>query len=621
MIKTRKLIKEMKYKKTIIFIFICYLIGCFLFIETNELYINQDAKNHRNIPPLHVSNNVDAMEWNHTWGGEGYDVGYAIGLDSSDNIYITGWTANFGGIRDDICLLKYNPTGELQWNYTWGGADYHDDAYAIGLDSSDNIYLAGETRSFGALGKDICLLKYNSMGELQWNYTWGGASNDAAYAIGLDSSDNIYLAGGTSSFGALGVDLCLLKYNPSGELQWNYTWGGANYDYANAIALDSSDNIYLVGSTQSFGALGRDVCLLKYNTMGELQWNYTWGGNGDDYGNAIGLDSSDNIYLVGSTQSFGALGRDVCLLKYNTMGELQWNYTWGGNEDDWAYAIGLDSSNNIYLAGDTKSFGALGSDICLLKYNPIGMLQWNYTWGIGGNDYVYAIGLDSSDNIYLAGEIDDAGFYTDLYIVKLDNSPPVIAINSPNPNTFIGNVAPNFNISINELFLNSTWYTLDGGITNILFSGLTGTINQTEWDEKGDGLITLKFYANNSMGMVGTSEVSFYKDTEPPTSSIFFIPHSEINIVNDSTTFTLTADDGWIDYTVPFDLSSYNDGDYLISYYTIDKIGNIEDAHTISVELIKISSEVPEIPGYNILLVLGIVSIITIMILRKRLKT
>ena len=148
----------MKHKKILALLFVFWLYGCFLLLENNELYTNQDAKDKRNTLPLHFSNNLVMREWNYTWGGAGTDVAYAIGLDSSDNIYLTGWTESFGALDEDICILKYNTTGALQWNYTWGGAEF-DGAFAIGLDSSDNIYLAGRTGSFGASGHDMCVVK------------------------------------------------------------------------------------------------------------------------------------------------------------------------------------------------------------------------------------------------------------------------------------------------------------------------------------------------------------------------------------------------------------------------------------------------------------------------------
>jgi len=562
-------------------------------------------------------------------------------LDSSNNIYIAGWTESYGLSNFDICLLKYNSTGTLQWNYTWGGTG-EDVAYAIGLDSSENIYLTGWTASFGAVNFDICLLKYNSTGVLQWNYTWGGTGGDFAYGLAIDLSDNIYVAGETSSFGASGSDVCLLKYNSTGALQWNYTWGGTGGDYAYELAIDLSDNIYLTGATGSFGALDYDVFLLKYNSTGALQWNYTWGEPGLDIAYAIGLDSSNNIYLGGCTKRLGASDYDVCLLKYNSTGALQWNYTWGEEDYDYCYAIGLDSSDNIYLAGSKGKWGTAGKDMYLLRYNPTGVLQGNYIWSRKGEDEACAIGLDSSENIYLAGWTTGFGAIdTDMCLVKLDNSPPLITINSPIQDIFIGNVAPYFNISIIEPLLNTTWYTLDDGTTNIIFSGLTGTIKQTEWDKKGDGPVTIRFCANDTAGKEKYVEVTVRKDASAPTSSISYVLHGDPNIVNDSTIFTISADDGqgsgvaatkykikygttydsgWIDYTIPFDLSSYNSGDYLISYYSTDTIGNIEDETTIPVELIRLSSEPPAIPGYHILLLISIIGVASVILLKFKYK-
>ena len=145
----------------------------------------------------------------------------------------------------------------------------------------------------------------------QWYTTWGGSGDDGGSDIALDSSNNIYLAGITTSFGAGDFDMALVKYNNMGEQQWNTTWGGSNFDTASGIAVDSSDNVYLVGITVSFGAGQSDMVIVKYNSLGEQQWNTTWGGSGGDLGYGIAVDSSDNIYLVGSTYSFGAGHNDM----------------------------------------------------------------------------------------------------------------------------------------------------------------------------------------------------------------------------------------------------------------------------------------------------------------------
>jgi len=267
--------------------------------------------------------------------------------------------------------------------------------------------------------------------------------------------------------------------------------------------------------------------------------------------------------------------------------------------------------------------------MCLVKFNSSGQYQWNQTWNFGLEDEVRALIFDPSENIFLAGYT--YGVDYDICLVKL-NSPPKILINSPIQNDFYGTIAPNFNLSIVESDLHTTWYTLDGGITNITFSGLTATINQTEWDKKGDGLVTIEFFANDSMSLEGSSEVSFYKDVTAPTSSISFIPHSGTNIVNKSTTFTLTADDGqgsgvasimykinegdWINYSNPFDLSDYTTSNYNISYYSIDKVSNMENINSL---LVKIPGP-GVIPGYNILFLMSLICVISIISYKLRNK-
>jgi len=109
------------------------------------------------------------------------------------------------------------------------------------------------------------------------------------------------------------------------------------------------------------------VSTLSANVQIVDEWSRTWGGNYFDSGNAIALDSSDNIYIAGQTESFGAGSFDIFLVKYDGSGVQQWNRTWGGSADDYCYAIALDSSKNIYLTGSTYSFGAGSSDMCLVK--------------------------------------------------------------------------------------------------------------------------------------------------------------------------------------------------------------------------------------------------------------
>ncbi len=264
--------------------------------------------------------------------------------------------------------------------------------------------------------------------------------------------------------------------------------------------------------------------------------------------------------------------------------------------------------------------------------------------------------IDGSTNVTILGNIpfafpsdgqhsiqvfaqDSAGdiITSDLRYFFIDTTSPEIIINSPAQNYYFGMNAPTFDISIIEPNLNSTWYTLDSGTTNITFSGLTGTINQTEWEGFGPGPVTIEFYANDTFGLEDYNEVTVIKELNAPSSSISFIPHSGVNIVNKSTLFSLSADDSmesgvavirykvnnsnWVDYINSFSLSAYPAGDYLITYYAIDVAGNTEMEHSILVTLVDIPSKSSStIPGYNMFLTIGIICTLLFIFFRRKYK-
>lgn len=222
---------------------------------------------------LHISayNPVNLI-WNRTWTDYYGALGNAIGLDSLNNTYITG-IANSMSNSWEVGLVKYNSSGQLQWDRVWGmGSNERDVGQAIVISSTDDIYIAGYTQEwdFGLKDMDIILLKYNSTGELQWYNIWGGGGDDTCYGLAIDKNDNVFLAGYTNSWIAEGGAMCVLKYNTSGALKWNHTWGGGPMDGALGIVVDSSDNIYLGGNK------GYDICLVKFDNSGVWQWNRSW---------------------------------------------------------------------------------------------------------------------------------------------------------------------------------------------------------------------------------------------------------------------------------------------------------------------------------------------------------
>ena len=244
--------------------------------------------------------------WIATLGGTGSDYGQAIAVDSSGNVYVTGYTASQGAGGNDALITKYDTSGTIQWQRSLGGSGT-ERGQGIAVDSSGNVYVTGYITSQGAGGNDAIIAKYNTSGTIQWQRILGGASSEIGYGIAVDSSGNVYVAGSTASQGAGGNDAIIAKYNTSGTIQWQRSLGGAGDDVFYGIAVDGSGNLYVTGLTNSQGAGGNDALITKYDTSGTIQWQRSLGGSGTERGQGIAVDSSGNVYVTGYITSQGAV--------------------------------------------------------------------------------------------------------------------------------------------------------------------------------------------------------------------------------------------------------------------------------------------------------------------------
>jgi len=353
-----------KKKKINSVITLCLFFSLLLFF--NFFHSSSLHANNRAIINLPTISNINSFEWNTTWGSSGDDRGNGIVLDDSGNIYITG--NNYA----DGLLLKYNSSGSLLWNKR-GGDSSSDVGNGIALDASGNVFITGYTWSYGESYNAAFLLKYDSAGKFQWNKIWGLYPEEKGFGIALDGLGNIFITGYTrSSEVAASRDVSLSKYDSSGNLQWYTTWGGSDKDEGRGIAVDGSGNIFITGYTWSHGTdiytLKYNFFLLKYNSSGNLLWDITWDGSDDDYGQGIAVDTWGYVYITGSTQSYREDNYDIFLLKYDSSGNLLLDKTWGGSRNDHGNGIALDSSGNAFITGYTYSYGAGYTDLVLLKY-------------------------------------------------------------------------------------------------------------------------------------------------------------------------------------------------------------------------------------------------------------
>ena len=309
------------------------------------------------------------VEWNKTYGGP-LDDRVQDMCKTSDGGFVLGCLTNsFGAGSADFWLIKVNTTGNVQWNKTYGGVG--SETPITIMQTTDGGYaMVGNTNSSGAGGTDFWLVKTNASGDMQWNKTFGGTSNENGYCVVQAGDGGYAVLGFGNSFGAGGNDAWLVKTDPAGNMVWNKTYGGASGDQAYTIVQTTDGGYAVTGLTTSFGASGYDAWLFKTDATGNLQWNKIYGGPANDYGLHL-LQSVDGGYLIGGpTSSFGAGGRDAWLIKTDASGNTLWNKTYGGVNVDMTWSIAQTIDGGFIAAGSTESFG-LGtvgvSDMLLIK--------------------------------------------------------------------------------------------------------------------------------------------------------------------------------------------------------------------------------------------------------------
>jgi hypothetical protein len=363
--------------------------------------------------------------WSHSWGGEQSDLGRGIAVSNTGDCYAAGHTWSFGAGYFDYILLKYNTDGELLWERTWGGGQ-HDEGQCVCVDEDSNAYIGGSTVSFGAGGKDFAVVKFDAAGLEQMDITWGGSQDEVAYEMVVDQSGGIYVAGTTNTFGAGDDDACLVKFDSTGELLWQTSWGGNQHDRAYCMTLDNQSSVYVSGYTASYGEGSSDILVLKYDLDGDLLWARTWGGPEAQSGWAgVKTDDENNVYVAGFSWEFGSGLQEVVLLKFSPDGELLWDRVWGSEGTEMSYGLAVDGTGTSYISGLSSSHRAL-----LIKFDSTGDLHWSRHWGSSGTCYGYEVAIGNDDIPFMICQGGNAsGVWSNTLGIV---SAPAVALGTPN---------------------------------------------------------------------------------------------------------------------------------------------------------------------------------------------
>jgi len=260
-----------------------------------------------------------------------------------------------------------------------GGDDY---AHAIIQGGYGIWVVAGETTN----NNDAFLFKYSDAHLLLWSrrYDYGGI--EKAYDV-VSATGGGYVLAGLTSLG--GYDLYLVGTDSDGNRIWQRAYGGTNGDYGLALVQTSDGGYAIAGYTYSYGAGNADFWLVKTDSTGNMQWQKTYGGTNFDEAYDLVQTGDGGYAIAGLTSSFGAGSYDFWLVKTDAAGNMQWNKTYGGTSDDGAYSLVQTSDGGYAMAGYTLSTGEQSA--WLVKTDDNGNFRWDRICRIGSDNYARSI--------------------------------------------------------------------------------------------------------------------------------------------------------------------------------------------------------------------------------------
>ncbi len=404
-------------------------------VDTNEC-VTGDWKTETGVVSECVGGHWTVRRVTKQWGRTtGLYYGTAVVLDSNGNIFVAGTasgTIDSSTTTGPIFLTKWNADLVEEWTKQWGSGV---EAWSHGaaVDSSGNIYVTGTARgNFDGNtqigGDDIFITRWNANGTKAWSKLLGTTSTSAMYEEGypivINTSDEIFTSGdvGASIDGGTYIgnyDVFLAKHLNSSSEQWVKQYGTADSEITNAMALDTSGNLYLVGSTNgSFSGYTNagydDLFLIKTDSAGTEVWHRQWGTNNVDSAWGVAVDDNGNIYVTGTTAggldgNSSAGNSDIFLTRWNADGTREWTKQWGTDQSDIGSAVTVDKDGFIFVTGaangplDGNAEIGLG-DVFLTKWASDGTKLWTQQWGSSeGEDWGRAIAIDDNGKIFITG--------------------------------------------------------------------------------------------------------------------------------------------------------------------------------------------------------------------------
>lgn len=337
-----------------------------------------------------------SVTWVHTFG-QGHEGVYRTGK-TSDGSFVAAGTV-FGDV-DSLLLLKVDPSGNQTLHKTVPGGR----ATGLAVKNDNFITLAGvkywHTPSFDQNGDSAILAQFDNAGNLAWKKSYGPGSFRGVCA----TSDNGFIAAGVDDseyISGIG-NILVVKTDAAGAKLWSKIISGAGNERAADILATNDGGCVIAGSTSSSGAGDEDFYLIRLNSSGNIVWQKTFGGPNEENGMGLTATADGGYLICGMTRSFGGGTPDqkvTYVVKTDASGNFVWQNTYGTDEGI-LNDVDKTADGGFVLTG-YGYFGGPGYDLILMKINSTGTQLWQKTYNNSQDELGYGV-VSASDGGYVA---------------------------------------------------------------------------------------------------------------------------------------------------------------------------------------------------------------------------
>ena len=359
------------------------------------------------------------------FGGNGHDVGYGVLQTLNGHYAVTGSTGSFGNGNTDVYLAFVDSMGWVRWEKSYGGFN-NDIGRSIIQLADSGFVIAGYTNSFGAGGYDMFVVRTDKLGNLIWQKTYGGLDWDFAYAVKTTAGgDSLIIGGSTYSFGYGKMDGYIVKTDLNGNFDWQKTYGGAEDDEFKSFVLTYNNQYAFAGTTKSMGDVKGDCWLVKTRLGGDSVLSIKYGNNNKQLLNDIKEHPiSKNFYLSGGYDQLGLDSTSAMLLCLDESGVFQFEdiYTYRKQKDEQFYSA-VHYKNNLFLylrkVTNSSTDSRLESMVSLFNNNSYVDAT---KYGSLDDDELFAVAQTKYKGFICVGYTKGFGSnLTDVFLVKLDS--------------------------------------------------------------------------------------------------------------------------------------------------------------------------------------------------------